>query len=257
MNPRVTTIGVSLKAYLDPDQTSGWAARIGEIALSNEAILRGAVEMFVMPAMPSLAATQAALAHTVVSVGAQDLFWADRGAYTGAVSGADLRDIGCRLVEVGHHERRQYFGEDDQTINLKTAAAFRNSLIPVLCVGEVEEVTSSAAVEQCVGQLESALYASNASEARQTLIVAYEPVWAIGAERPASSGHINAVAKGIHQHLSEYKWLDNVRVIYGGSAQVGLLPQLSDDIDGLFLGRFAHDPESLAAILDDALVPRK
>ena len=254
--PPVTTIGVSLKAYLDPGQTSAWAIRVAEIATSNDAILSGAVEMFVMPAMPSFANTQRALAHTPISVGAQDLFWADRGAYTGGISGADLRDVGCRFVEVGHYERRRYFGEDDQTINLKVAAAFRNSLTPVLCVGEPEEVSSAVTVEHCIAQLESALHGLGPGGEGKSLIVAYEPEWAIGGTRPATFDHINAVAQKIHEHLSGYSWIDNVRVIYGGSAQPGLLPQLSADIDGLFLGRFAHDPETLFTILDDAMVAR-
>lgn len=247
-------IGVSLKMYFDVARTVAWARRVAAIAAAHPAVVDGLVEVFVLPSLPALPAVAAALRGAPVSFGAQDLFWEDRGAFTGGVSGADLRELGCRWVEVGHAERRRYFGEDDGTVNLKTAAAVRNGLSPVLCVGERTRGDAEAAGEQCVAQLESVLEGLVASDA--SLVVAYEPEWAIGADEAADPEHVLAVADRIDGFLARQRSVARARLVYGGSAGPGLLPRLGGGVRGLFLGRFAHDPEALGLILDDAMAVR-
>ena len=256
-----TTLGVSLKLYLDVAESTAWAEKVAAIAHRHPAFAAAAVRMFVLPSLPALPDVRAALAGTGIAVGAQDLFFEDRGAYTGAVSGADLRSVGCALVEVGHMERRRHFGENEQTVRHKLAAAFRNDLTPVLCVGEHADRGTESAVDYCLAQLESALLglpepAQNAAPTGgAAMIVAYEPEWAIGGSRSADPDRIEKVSRGIHQALARYDWLSSSHVIYGGSAQPGLLPRLGPEVDGLFLGRFAHDPSAVEHLLDELTPP--
>ena len=133
----------------------------------------GRVEVVVLPSFPMIPATLAAFAGTPVAVGAQDLMWQDRGAFTGAVSGVDLRALGCRYVEVNHAERRRVFHEDDGIVRAKLAAAVRTGLVPIFCVGEREQGPVDAAVADCTAQLSSALEGVECDDPVQ-LVVAYE-----------------------------------------------------------------------------------
>ena len=249
-------IGVSLKMYFDIAGAVDWSRRIGAVARAHEAVRGGAAEVLVLPSLPALPAVVDVLAGAPVAVGAQDLFWEDQGAFTGGVSGADLKELGCSHVEIGHVERRQYFGENDLMINLKLTAAYRNGLVPVLCVGERVEGPPDAAAAACIAQLESALYGVAPPAGIGTLVVAYEPEWAIGRAEPAGAAHVGLVAERIADHLASHRWLRDPRVIYGGSAAPGLLPRLGRAVQGLFLGRFAHDPEAFRSVLDDVMAVR-
>jgi triosephosphate isomerase len=204
-----------------------------------------------LPTFVSIDAVSMITRGTPVRYGAQDLGWADHGAYTGEVSGVDLALLGCSYVEVGHAERRRLFGEDDKTIAGKFAAAVRNGLVPILCVGEADRVAPAAAADFCVGQVAAAL--TEIDQGVPELIIAYEPVWAIGADEPASTEHIRGVCAGIRAGVADDHRLTGTRVIYGGSAKPGLLSSLgSETVDGLFLGRFAHDPAAVAVMIDEA-----
>jgi triosephosphate isomerase len=240
------TVGVSLKMYFGPERARGWFGRVAELARTHPAVRGGRVELFVAPSFVSIPAALDTFAGTGVVVGAQDLFWEDAGAFTGEVSGAELAELGVGVVEVGHAERRRLFGETDAAVALKTAAALRNGITPVLCVGEAIETSAASASAETIAQLEAAL--SCAPDGR--VIVAYEPVWAIGAERPAAPGHISAVSSALRGAISEAR--PGSVVIYGGSAGPGLLRELGGSVDGIFLGRFAHDVAALAAVLDEA-----
>ncbi|MBV9450424.1 MAG: triosephosphate isomerase [Streptosporangiaceae bacterium] len=225
------TIGISLKMYFGQRRTVDWCRAVAGLAARHPAVASGAVELFVLPAAPMIAPVLGIFAGTPVHVGAQNLSSEDSGAFTGEVSGALLQEMGCRYAEVNHAERRRLFGEDDSTAAAKVAACWRNGLIPVLCVGEPAEAS------EILGNT------------RNPVILAYEPHWAIGQAEPAPVQHIRMVTSGLRRWLSTR---NNGRVIYGGSAGPGLLTSISDSADGLFLGRFAHDPAALAAILDEA-----
>lgn len=242
-------LAVSLKMYLDPAATRTWVEQVAALAKRHPAVQRGDVSLWLLPSMPALAQTIERCRDTPVAAGAQDLFWEDRGAYTGAVSGADLAQIGCTTVEIGHAERRTIFGEDDAIVARKTAAAVRNGLVPLLCVGEYELGDSDAAAAFCIQQLESALGWLNEPA---SVVVAYEPVWAIGQSEAASSAHVGYVARAIKAWLAERPALADARVIYGGSAAPGTLSELGGAVDGLFLGRFAHDTAAFEQIVDEA-----
>jgi triosephosphate isomerase (TIM) len=243
-------IGVSLKMYFGRVRTADWCRGVAEIASSHPAITDGRVRLLVLPSHPYLLEARNIFGATPVHIGGQDLFWEDSGAYTGEVSGAQLAELGCDYAEIGHAERRRIFGEDDAVIALKTAAAVRNGLTPLLCVGESDRSSVEEATADCVAQLDSALSAV-AADAAGPVVVAYEPQWAIGATKPASPQHITAVCAALRTHLTPFT---GSQVIYGGSAQPGLLTQLKSGVDGLFLGRFAHDPSAVATILDEVLL---
>ena len=245
------TLGVSLKLYLSVAATAVWAQAVANLAQRHPAIIDGTVRLFVLPSLPAVPAVVGIMAGTGVRVGAQDVDSVDRGAFTGAVSGADLREIGCELAEVGHAERRSIFADTDAIVAGKLAAAARNGLTPVLCIGETERVSAEVAAQTCAVQLASALGQIADSESL-TLIVAYEPVWAIGQATPAPSDHITAVTSSLKEWLEKDRRIAESSVIYGGSAQPGMLTELGDRVDGLFLGRFAHEPAELARIIDEA-----
>ncbi len=244
-------IGTSLKMYFGHQRTLRYCTEIAEIATRHPAVRESAAETFVLPSFPALAPAVQRFQDTPVAVGAQDLFWADEGAYTGEVSGAELREMGCRYVEVGHAERRRIFGEDEQVIADKTAAALRNGLTPVLCLGEEDRGEPAQAIRTCRAQLDSALVAARADGVLGPIVVAYEPQWAIGATEPASPEFIGEVCSALRGGVAADPVLSGSRVIYGGSAKPGLLRTLGDSVDGLFLGRFAHDPRAFEQILDE------
>ena len=243
-----TTVGVSLKMYFGHGQTLEWVDTVAELARMHPAVVDGTVELFVIPTYLAVPASVALLDGTGVLVGAQDLAMEDAGAFTGEVSGAEIAEVGADVVEVGHAERRRMFGETDEVVAAKTRAALRNGLAPVLCIGETERTDADAAAAACLRQLDSALDGAAAGR----VIVAYEPVWAIGAAEPADADHIRAVCSRLRTAITSDADRAGSSVIYGGSAGPGLLTRLGDDVDGLFLGRFAHDPAALAQVVDEA-----
>ncbi|MCZ9882211.1 triose-phosphate isomerase family protein [Arthrobacter sp. B2a2-09] len=245
-------IGVSLKMYFGYERTLEWCREVASIAAAHPAVQGGEVELFVLPAFPVLAEAGRLLETAGVGTGAQDIFWEDEGAYTGEVSGKMVAEIGGRYVEVGHAERRRIFGEDDRVIGLKTAAAYRNGLTPVLCVGELNAGSPEEAIAHCTAEIDAALKRAQSLGPAGRTIVAYEPQWAIGAPEPATPDYISAVVRGLDEHLRNQPGQAESRVIYGGSAGPGLISQLDMSVTGLFLGRFAHDPKALKTILDEA-----
>ena len=241
------TVGVSLKMYFGYERAREWFGQVAEVARANEAVANGEVELFIIPSFVSIPAAVDALAGTRVAVGSQDLFWEDDGAYTGEVSGAELAEAGVTVAEVGHAERRRIFAETETIVAAKTAAALRNGITPVLCIGELERQPADSAALEVVAQLASALNGAPAGR----VIVAYEPVWAIGAAEPADADHIRVVCKWLRSAIANLGH-EGSSVIYGGSAGPGLLTELGSEVDGLFLGRFAHDTTALAQVLDEA-----
>lgn len=249
------TIGVSLKMYFGHARTLEWAADVADIATRHPAVTSGAAGLFVAPTFPALVPVRAVLEGSGVQLAAQDLATEDTGAFTGEVSGAELREIGVDLVEIAHAERRSLFHESDQDIAGKVHAAFRNGLRPLICIGETDRAADgdpSAAVAEVTAQLDRFVATAVADGLAGPVIAAYEPVWAIGAPQPAPDEHIVAVLAGIEQHLATRPELAGSVVIYGGSAGPGLLTRGEGRIGGLFLGRFAHDPEAIRTILDEA-----
>lgn len=249
---REVLIGFSFKMYFGYQETLDWCVRTREIAEASSAVADGGVRLFVMPSFPCLLPVIEIFRGTPIEVGAQNLHFEDRGPFTGEVGGRMLSDVGCRLVEVGHAERRRLFGETEGVVALKVDAAVRNGLRPVICVGEEESLGAADASRESVRQLESALTTATRSASAAPVVVAYEPLWAIGADQPASGAHIADVCRRLRHFLRSTRSNSDDRVIYGGSAGPGLLGRLGDSVDGLFLGRYVHDAENLGAVLQEA-----
>lgn len=247
----MTLVGVSLKMYFSHARTLAWVRDVVDIAERHPAVRSGAATLFVVPTFPALVPVRALLDGSPVLLGAQDLAWADEGAFTGEVSGAELREVGVDLVEIGHAERRSLFHETDDEVAGKVHAAFRNHLRPLVCVGEASRASRADAVAEVTAQLDRSVATAVADGIAGPVIVAYEPVWAIGAPAPAPDDHIVDVLAGIEAHLATRPELTGSTVIYGGSAGPGLLTRGQGRIGGLFLGRFAHDPAAIATILDE------
>lgn len=244
-------IGASLKTYFSHERTLAWVTRVAAILDAHPA--REAVSMFVAPQFPSIPGSIERAGR--LAIAAQDVATADAGAFTGEVSGAVLAEIGCRYAEVGHAERRRLFGETDEIVAAKTHAALRNGLTPIVCIGEAHAVAADEAVAVCTAQIRAALNDADSDEHGGhgghggPVVLAYEPVWAIGAPAPAASDHIRAVCARLREHRGAND--REFSVIYGGSAGPGLLTEIADSVDGLFLGRFAHDPAAVRDILDE------
>jgi triosephosphate isomerase len=243
-------IGISLKMYFSHARTVEWCRAIAQLAREHPALRGGHAELFVIPTYPSIPAALSIVGDRVL-VGAQDLSTEDSGALTGEVSGAELAELGCRVVEVGHAERRRLFGETAEVVRAKTAAALRNGLVPVLCIGESDRVHPHDAAQVCIQQLDDALRAADDAGHAGRVIVAYEPHWAIGAAEPAPPDYIREVCTELGDHVHSLAAHTASRVIYGGSAGPGLLTEIGHSVDGVFLGRFAHDPAAVEAILDE------
>ena len=248
----IITLGVNLKMYFGYHQTFEWCSEVARLAHDHPALVNGVVELFVLPSAPMVPRALEILSPAGVAVGAQNLWVKDSGPFTGELSGSALGEAGCGYVAVGHMERRRLFHEDDRTVGAKVSAAARNGLTPVLCVGEADHGTPTQAADLCIAKLGAALEAAN-ENAGFPLIVAYEPVWAIGSANPAPPGYVRAVAFELRKWLDRQDAVSPGRLLYGGSAGPGLMVRLFGAVDGLFLGRFAHDPTALRAILDEAM----
>ena len=243
-----TSVGVSLKMYFGHQRARQWFTDVAARLREHAALRDGSVDVFVVPTYLQIPAALEAFSGTGVRIGAQDVSTQDAGAYTGEVSGAELAELGVVLAEVGHAERRRLFGEDEAVVAAKTAAALRHGLTPLLCIGEPRRTTPAQAASATAGQLHSALADAPAGP----VTIAYEPVWAIGAPGPAPVEHVRTVARHLRDELAGLPQRAGSTVIYGGSAGPGLLTALDGAVDGVFLGRSAHDPDAFLAVIDEA-----
>ncbi|WP_045745283.1 triose-phosphate isomerase family protein [Actinoplanes rectilineatus] len=246
------TLGVSLKMYFGYDQTLRWCRTVATRLGDHPALTSGDVRLFILPSFPAVPAVSEIFRGTPITTGGQNLASADSGPWTGEVSGSFLREAGGRFVEVGHAERRTHFAETETVVSDKTAAALRAGLVPVLCLGEKNRMPVEQAAAEVQRQLVSALHGSHRYGLGGSLVVAYEPFWAIGASEPASDEHIAGVCEHLRRVVAQEPAHPDSAVIYGGSAGPGLLTRLGASVDGLFLGRFAHDPQALESIVAEA-----
>jgi triosephosphate isomerase len=242
------TVGVSLKTYFGHEQARAWFADVAARAAAHPAVAAGSVRLFVIPTYLQIPAALDAFRGTAVLVGAQDVSAYPPGAYTGEVTAEELAEVGVQVAEIGHAERRRLFDETDTVTAAKATTALSHGITPVLCIGEAEHLGAPAAALANVEQLATNLDGVPTGP----VIVAYEPVWAIGAAEPAPDDHIATVTRALRAAVDADPARTGSVVIYGGSAGPGLLTRLADAVDGLFLGRFAHDPDALATVLDEA-----
>lgn len=212
------------------------------------------ITIIIAPPFTALAAVAAAIKSLPLGLAAQDAHWEDLGAFTGEVSVLMLKNAGCRYVIVGHSERRRYFGETDATVKKKVAAVLHHGLRPILCIGETGEQRSNGQTEQVLsGQLTEALSGVEKDRAAD-IVVAYEPIWAIGSGRPATAEQ----ARDAHRHIratATALWGQEAGgrppILYGGSVtpdNIGEFLALGE-VDGALVGGACLDPVQFAKIL--------
>jgi triosephosphate isomerase len=217
-----------------------------------------AVQTAVFPAFPYLVDVSSVLAGSPIGLGAQDIAAQDEGAYTGEVSGTMLRDVGCAQVLIGHSERRHVIGEDEDLVAAKLRAALRAGLKPVLCVGETlaerEQGATHAVLER---QLGTALAGLSGAEL-QGLVVAYEPVWAIGTGRtatPAQAAEAHAFVRQFVAKIVSPEFAGDLRIQYGGSVKAANAAELlaAGDVDGALVGGASLTIEAFVPIVEAAM----
>ncbi|HEX2299637.1 MAG TPA: triose-phosphate isomerase [Pseudonocardiaceae bacterium] len=213
------------------------------------------VEVAVLPPFTALRSVQTLIAgdKLLIKHGAQDLNPKDSGAYTGDVSGPMLAKLDCTYVVVGHSERREYHREDDALVAAKVRAALKNGLVPILCVGEGLEIREEGRhLEHSTGQLAAALKGLSADQVR-TIVVAYEPIWAIGTGRVATPAAAQEVCGALRATLADKygaEVADEVRVLYGGSVKSSNVADLvtEPDIDGALVGGASLDADEFSKL---------
>ncbi|WP_066633379.1 triose-phosphate isomerase [Desulfolucanica intricata] len=215
------------------------------------------VEVLVCPAFIALAPVAKVLKDSDIKLGAQNMYWEEKGAFTGEISPVMLKEIGCHYVILGHSERRQFFGETDDGVNKKAKVAFEHGLVPIICVGEHLEQREAGETNNVVaGQVRAALEGL-AQEQVQKLVIAYEPIWAIGTGKTASDEDAQEVIGLIRNLVAEMFGSDAAqmtRIQYGGSVKpgntAGLMAQ--PDIDGALVGGASLEVESFMGIVKAA-----
>jgi len=212
-------------------------------------------EVVICPPFVNIPAAVEGAKSTAIGIGAQDVFWLQEGAYTGEVSAPMLTSVGCRWVIIGHSERRQYFGETEETVFKKTVAALEAGLNPIVCLGERLEEREADATEAVCGAQFSGGLAGLTPEQFARIVIAYEPVWAIGTGKTATPEMAAAAHKFIRgeaRNTFGADAADACRILYGGSVKPdnvkGLMAQ--PEIDGALVGGASLDPASFAAIVN-------
>ncbi|MCJ7664517.1 MAG: triose-phosphate isomerase [Desulfobacterales bacterium] len=246
---RMTIMAGNWKMYKTVQEAVDFVAR-----LQKELGARDETEAVVAPSFVALAPVAERLKGTKIAVAAQDCFWEEQGAYTGEVSVPMLRDAGCRYVIIGHSERRAYFGEGDEQVNKKVKAVLAHGLRPIICVGESLEQREQGNTFAVVGRQVKQGLEGLGEAAIQALVIAYEPVWAIGTGKTASPGQAQEVHAFIRKLLSEIFGVDGaeaIRIQYGGSVKPDNVDELmaQPDIDGALVGGASLEVESFARIV--------
>lgn len=207
------------------------------------------------PPFTSLVAVAETIKGTNIGLAAQNLHWEDKGAFTGEISAEMLLDLGCRYVIIGHSERRQYFGETDETVNKKVRQALKKGLLPILCIGETLAGRESGKLNEIISrQVTGGLKDIPAGDMKK-IVIAYEPVWAIGTGKTATPEQANEVHALIRQKVKALYSADiaeGLRIQYGGSVTPENVSTLMamPDIDGALVGGASLKPESFAALVN-------
>jgi triosephosphate isomerase len=212
-------------------------------------------EMVIAPPFTALNRAAAAAGPLGIAISAQDFFWEAQGAFTGEVSAAMLKEAGCALTLIGHSERRQYFGETDETVNKKVKAALAAGLRPIVCVGETLAEREANETEAVLARQVAGGLSGLTESAFSPIIIAYEPVWAIGTGRTATPEMAQAAHAFIRQRVAQQVSVSAaaaVRILYGGSVKPdnikGLMAQ--PDIDGGLVGGASLEAKSFAALVN-------
>ena len=249
MNQRRPLIAGNWKMY----KTQGEAAETAK-QLARYVGTFTDIDMMIAPTFIALSAVFAAIKNSPVALGAQNLYWENEGAYTGEISAPMLKSAGCQYCIIGHSERRQYFGETDETVNKKIKAAIKAGLQPVFCVGETgKERESGQTLSILDKQIKKGLEGLVLAQL-DSLIIAYEPVWAIGTGKTATDDQAQEVHRFIRSLVKNNfgrALSDSIRILYGGSVKPDNIASLMamSDIDGALVGGASLGAESFSQII--------
>jgi len=246
---RKKLIAANWKMYKNPAQTEEFFRAFLPLIFEHHRD-----EIVVCPPYIDLQAALESAKGSQIVIGAQDVYWKDEGAFTGEISSPMLVALGCTHVIIGHSERRQYFAEIDDTVNLKLKAAIEHGLTPIVCVGEVLEEREAGLTEDVLRR--QCLRAFNAISAKKAakLVIAYEPVWAIGTGKtatPQMASDAHLLIRGEAAKAFGDEFAAQLRILYGGSVKPENATALmsEEEIDGALVGGASLDPKSFAAIV--------
>ncbi|MDD5109075.1 MAG: triose-phosphate isomerase [Candidatus Omnitrophica bacterium] len=215
------------------------------------------VDVVLCPVFTALNEVAEVLNETDIQLGAQDIYWQDEGAFTGEVSGLMLKDAGCQYVIIGHSERRQFFGETNETVNKKIKASLKHGLAPIVCVGEnLQERESNNTFKVIKDHIENGLVDINVDDMLK-IVIAYEPVWAIGTGKTATGQQAQEAHKFIRDLLKKIygeEVASQVRIQYGGSVKPENIVELmgKPDVDGALVGGASLKTDSFSSIVTKA-----
>jgi len=230
---------------------------VNDIAAGSSQTAGKKVHVAVIPPYIYLQSVKKALRTTSIALGAQDLYYEQKGAFTGEISASMLKDIGCTYVLCGHSERRHIIGETDELINKKVTAAITGGLLPILCVGElIEERKASETKEVVTRQIKKGLAGLSAEKA-SAVTIAYEPVWAIGTgltATPQQAQEVQALIRRLLGEMYDSELAEEMRILYGGSAKPDNARELmgQKDVDGLLVGGASLKADDFVAIIQAA-----
>jgi triosephosphate isomerase len=245
---RIALIAGNWKMNKNPREAKEFAEQLKEMLG-----VKVNAEVLICPPHTALAQASVGIRDSNIKLGAQNMHWETKGAFTGEVSGETLVELGCEYVILGHSERRQYFGETDEIVNKKIITALNLNLKPIFCIGEsLAERESNQAFDVIKKQLDGGL--ANVTNILN-LVIAYEPVWAIGTGRTATPEQAKEVHAFIRQHIAQkynQETIDNLRIIYGGSVTPENIDSLmaQDGIDGALVGGASLKLESFLRIIN-------
>lgn len=244
-------VGSNLKMYKDVGQTLEFFRALDSLTADMQG---GDLCLFVMAAYPALYTVSTALPKLHVRLGAQDVYWEEHGPFTGAVSPAMLKECGVQVVQIGHSERREYFGETNSGVNKKVHASLKHGLTALVCVGETaQEKSWGISIERVREQTRIALHGVTAAEMERVWI-AYEPAWAIGPRgTPATPEYAAVMHHALRQVLVEISADSgpHMPILYGGSVDGRNAPEFiaQPEVDGVYVGRAAYDPKDFNALI--------
>ena len=216
------------------------------------------VEIIVAPSFTALSAVHNAIAGSNIRLSAQDVFWEDSGAFTGEVSSTMLKDVGCDYVIIGHSERRQYFGEANESVNRKVKAALAHGLKPIICVGEQLEEREAGHTKRVIENHVIGGIAGLSESELLSSVIAYEPVWAIGTGKtatPAQAQEVHNFIRGLLANAYSGEVASQICIQYGGSVKPENAAELmaQPDVDGALVGGASLEAESFAEIVKHAV----
>ena len=249
MNTRTPLIAGNWKMYKTNTEAVETAGRLVQLVADTSD-----VDIMIAPVFTALDPVAKVIRDSRVGLGAQNLYWEKEGAYTGEISADMIVSAGCRYVIIGHSERRQYFGETDETVNKRIKAAIAADLIPVFCIGETESERESGKTFSVLDKQVKDGLKERVVDELGTLVIAYEPVWAIGTGKTATSDQAQEAHKYIRSLVNDVfgaALADSVRILYGGSVKPANVAELMamPDIDGALVGGASLDAESFSQIV--------